>query len=89
MYRLLNEIKSHGDFAYQELLEIIDIKTESRWKHLDNSFFKAHRNTIENSIESTMALRSNCNPYKIANYSSFNLITISLPITYKIPESGH
>jgi hypothetical protein len=89
VYGLLNEIKSDGDFAYQELLEIIDFKTESRWKDLDNSFFKAHKNIFENSIESTMALRSNRNAYKIANYPSFNLITISLPITYKIPESGH
>lgn len=55
---ILDLIKSDGDFTYQELLDMIDLKTEAREKDLANALGKNQKETIEDSIKSLGWLRN-------------------------------
>ncbi|HEX7178978.1 MAG TPA: hypothetical protein VF220_04570 [Nitrososphaeraceae archaeon] len=55
---ILDLIKSDGDFTYQELLDIIDLKTEAREKDLANALGKNQKEIIEDSIKSLAWLRN-------------------------------
>ena len=55
---ILDLIKSDGDFTYQELLDIIDLKTESPGEKFANALGKNQKGTIEDSIKSLAWLRN-------------------------------
>ena len=55
---ILKLIKSEDDFTHQELLDMIDLKTEAREKDLANALGKNQKETIEDSIKSLAWLRN-------------------------------
>ena len=55
---ILNLIKSEDDFTHQELLDMINLKTEAREKDLVNTLGKNQKETIEDSIKSLAWLRN-------------------------------
>ena len=59
---ILNLIKSESDgdfnFTHQELLDMIDLKTEAREKDLTHALGKNQKETIEDSIKSLAWLRN-------------------------------
>ena len=55
---ILKLIKSDEDFTYQELLDMIDLKTEAKEKDLANALGNNQKETIEDSIKSLGWLRN-------------------------------
>ena len=55
---ILKLIKSERDFTYQELLEMVDLKTQAKKKDLNNALGKYQKANIEDSIKSMAWLRN-------------------------------
>jgi len=55
---ILKLIKNPSDFTYQELLDVIDEKTEARKKALLNEITSTQKETTEDSIKSLEWLRN-------------------------------
>lgn len=61
-----------GDFTYQEIMDMIDLKTESRKKDRDNALGKSRKESIEDSINILAWIRNMITTTRVMSFTDIS-----------------
>ena len=66
------DLINSGEFTYQEIMEMIDLKTESRKKDLDNALGKSRKESINDSINILAWIRNMITTTRVMSFTDIS-----------------